>query len=688
MQSLQNRFSLDLIISIYSSQHRRVPYDLHDQPAFNEQHNSPITIRRNSSNASATRYCTPIVTGGNDRSRVTSVSSFNLLNSSQSEQNYRPSPPQGGRYDDYDSHMRYYHRPYPTMRGGQPSPTRYDDQLVSSQLQSQAPPPSDHRYGHPGHGSSSYAPGSSPAYATPVFPRGGAGAPIPPTESSSGGMRNSSGSSGSHNHASHSHSHAKYPTPTPYYDHHGHVSGMPAYPPHAPHSNPAAPYPRHDAPYPPPHTSYMGSGTSPYGTHPPPPYPGQGYPSPYDPHGYPNPHGHMPYPHDYHRNAVEKKRRRNDSGARKAPKPPKRKKMYSDFVGVTYNKTHAKFQACITHYRKQHYLGRYKLACDAAKAYDQSAKLLKGNGWKINFQSEDDYQAAKEKEFREVEEKRQGSGIDSHTLRKAYEATFPTEAALREKLGLQPKPQQQHAVGHPLTMAMPMQQVGSMVGAYSGSLHSQGEYQHRDPMIQQQQHVHRAPVGALKPVLTAQTPSAATAPVATNTGTAQPTPSYEVTTTMAAPSAMEQSLGQPAVTPSPNLQNLNKSSTLMKEPLMSPGFATGASPSANSLLGSTPFSMPESSIKFHSAVKQTSENKRDLDMITSNIFQSPKEKMAFSTSEIPTEAASLATPSKLLANVSANDKETAEAGGKTLGSEKGKGDLAAASALLTIARPI
>ena len=33
-----------------------------------------------------------------------------------------------------------------------------------------------------------------------------------------------------------------------------------------------------------------------------------------------------------------------------------------------YNKTHAKYQACITHYRKQHYLGRYKLAVDAALA--------------------------------------------------------------------------------------------------------------------------------------------------------------------------------------------------------------------------------------------------------------------------------------------------------------------------------
>lgn len=76
----------------------------------------------------------------------------------------------------------------------------------------------------------------------------------------------------------------------------------------------------------------------------------------------------------------------------------KRKKMYSDYIGVTYNKTHAKFQACITHYRKQHYLGRYKLAVDAARAYDESAKQLKGKGWKINFSSEEGYKRARQEE--------------------------------------------------------------------------------------------------------------------------------------------------------------------------------------------------------------------------------------------------------------------------------------------------
>lgn len=79
-------------------------------------------------------------------------------------------------------------------------------------------------------------------------------------------------------------------------------------------------------------------------------------------------------------------------------KTGKRKKMYSDYIGVTYNKTHSKYQACITHYRKQHYLGRYRLAVDAAKAYDESAKLLKSKEWKINFVSEEEFQSAKQRE--------------------------------------------------------------------------------------------------------------------------------------------------------------------------------------------------------------------------------------------------------------------------------------------------
>jgi len=90
----------------------------------------------------------------------------------------------------------------------------------------------------------------------------------------------------------------------------------------------------------------------------------------------------------------------------------RKKKMYSDFVGVTYNKTHAKYQACITHYRKQHYLGRYKLAVDAALAYDESARLLKGTSWKVNFQTMQDYEKAKAKELEGVRRQNGSKVVD------------------------------------------------------------------------------------------------------------------------------------------------------------------------------------------------------------------------------------------------------------------------------------
>lgn len=113
-------------------------------------------------------------------------------------------------------------------------------------------------------------------------------------------------------------------------------------------------------------------------------------------------------------------RTQNPPAKQQSPAPPpayasgksvrRKKKMYSDFVGVTYNKTHAKYQACITHYRKQHYLGRYKLAVDAALAYDESARLLKGASWKVNFPTSDAYEDAKTKEIETLGKRLGGVG--------------------------------------------------------------------------------------------------------------------------------------------------------------------------------------------------------------------------------------------------------------------------------------
>ena len=144
----------------------------------------------------------------------------------------------------------------------------------------------------------------------------------------------------------------------------------------------------------------------------PPPHPVHGYTPNFGPHPITNSSGHpmqlstVAAPADA--KSTTKKRKKAADGTKKASKSNKddrRQKMYSNYTGVTYNKTHAKYQACITHYRKQHYLGRYKLAVDAARAYDESAKLLKGSGWKINFGTIEDYELAKKEELEHLMEK-------------------------------------------------------------------------------------------------------------------------------------------------------------------------------------------------------------------------------------------------------------------------------------------
>ena len=84
-------------------------------------------------------------------------------------------------------------------------------------------------------------------------------------------------------------------------------------------------------------------------------------------------------------------------------KKGKRKKLYSDYKGVTYNKWHAKFQSCITHNNKQYYLGCYQSAVDAEKAYDDGARVLKSKVWKKNFVTVDEYKTAKAREEKQLQ---------------------------------------------------------------------------------------------------------------------------------------------------------------------------------------------------------------------------------------------------------------------------------------------
>ncbi len=59
----------------------------------------------------------------------------------------------------------------------------------------------------------------------------------------------------------------------------------------------------------------------------------------------------------------------------------------------------ATYQVCITHYRRQHYLGRYRLPVNAALVYEESARVLKGEGWKVNFRSRGEYKDARAREI-------------------------------------------------------------------------------------------------------------------------------------------------------------------------------------------------------------------------------------------------------------------------------------------------
>ena len=125
--------------------------------------------------------------------------------------------------------------------------------------------------------------------------------------------------------------------------------------------------------------------------------------------------------------------------------------MYSDYVGVTYNKTHAKYQACITHYRKQHYLGRYKLAVDAALAYDESARLLKGSSWKVNFPTRQAYEEAKTRELESLSAAA-GRAID---LEKSMATVVSKIEEIASKAGNTARPGSRMSLGPTLPAAGP-----------------------------------------------------------------------------------------------------------------------------------------------------------------------------------------------------------------------------------------
>jgi hypothetical protein len=511
---------------------RRTTYDLHDNPSFNVDHGSPMSIRKNNS---ATRYCTPIVTGGNDRSRVASAGTY----SGQSEQNYRPSPP-SGMTADYDSHLRHYHRPYPTIRGDNPSPVRYDKSAHSDQHYGISP---------------------SMHFQTPVLPR-------------SYHENGASGSGRSDQNSVRSH---QTHHPDPNRNFHAYPGSL--------HRVPPQPQ-MHPAPYPHP-------------TFPP------GYPYPF--HGASGTPMHSPYDGQYmpfHYPPQVGRKRKSEPRKQPVAKDSKKKKMYSDWVGVTFNRTHKKFQACITHYRKQHYLGRYMLAVDAAKAYDMAAKELKGAGWKVNFEDDDDYRTAKDLELQKhFTEKGATTEEEQASVRRLYEASHPTIQELREKLG----------VAAPVNVPM---HAGPREGMTYSMLMQNQKAQHFQPRSHNGMPMPPVPVQHYP---SSMPPNHHMPPFATQ---------------YSAPKTTEGTHGNSAfglaVTPSPNVQNINKqlpTPSQNRQQMTPDARLTGMSPSSEMTPMSSDslkaFLLP-STVKAKAHNKQTDEEA--LRGVQKDIFSSPTEK--------------------------------------------------------------
>lgn len=720
---------------------KRSPYDLHEQAFVNDPSSSPTVMRDSTSHNSATRYCTPIVTGNNDRRSRHISMSHNQNNMNQypavgdgdgGERNYRPSPITGGAYggsssghvdthnDSYDSHLRHYHRPYPTIRGGQSSPSRFD--LESSPRQRL-----------PGESA------SPQAYETPMVHRGthspsdrvtGASSEVPPSQSAtntsssrqSSNMRSEPGSSSHYFDHPGASNHHPYHGPPPI----GGIGGSNSYhrqPSMQNHNHPS--YPKDPYHFGPPHHSqppqmYLQSNT--------------GFFSPYDTHGHmnsmknshhPNHHGPPPshssehqhhhhnygqnysgsgnnpyhmstdssysqYPHQHHPSSnshhhihqtpvdqPQNKRRRVEEKTKKtSSKPPRRKKMYSDFVGVTYNKTHAKYQACITHYRKQHYLGRYKLAVDAARAYDQSAKLLKGEGWKINFQADEDYEAAKAKEVAIIERRRMAADGNSGVSSEGILQYDPTSRMVKEKLGLRMPMSQDPSIVAEKMLADRLSAVAKQAADHADQLKQNG-----------------VDITKKNKTICASIRRQSSTNVTNDAKAA----------------------AKSAVTPSPNnTQHTSKPTTvLLNEPLMSPAFMESKSPSAETLLAqhssssqspltsdkpnSNATSSPNVKEKPQTKVKEDKSQQSGSSLKSGNTYISPDPKIKI---ELKDSDAKDKPSSNVGYNLAENNEQNEEPkkekeeklnqnknGGKDSskkGGSGGGGALAAASALLMI----
>ena len=99
-------------------------------------------------------------------------------------------------------------------------------------------------------------------------------------------------------------------------------------------------------------------------------------------------------------------RSRSRRSARKSDSPAVPKVGASreyEYVGVTYSRARNQWQARVCILQKQQYCGRYRLAADAAKAYDDTIQKL-GLQREANFSSEEEYLRARREEVLKHEE--------------------------------------------------------------------------------------------------------------------------------------------------------------------------------------------------------------------------------------------------------------------------------------------
>jgi NACalpha-BTF3-like transcription factor len=88
---------------------------------------------------------------------------------------------------------------------------------------------------------------------------------------------------------------------------------------------------------------------------------------------------------------------------------PKQTQKSPAYKGVSKSTGQTNYQVKISHNKKQLNIGFYQLESDAAYAYDEAAKLLKGPSWKRNFKANDDYIEAREIEIKQM-------GVDSDEI--------------------------------------------------------------------------------------------------------------------------------------------------------------------------------------------------------------------------------------------------------------------------------